>query len=571
MRIKILPKQLASRIAAGEVIECPASVVKELAENSIDAGSTRIDVTLIQGGKTRIVVEDDGCGIDSDDLPLALMRHATSKISTPEDLEGIKTLGFRGEALASISAVGRLDIRSRTVDAEKGALIQTEDGIIVSSAEVNCSQGTRMQVDDLFYNLPARRKFLKSSLAEYRRISQILRSLALCHPEINFSLKNDGKTNFSTLGAGSRKEVLEIIWGKEPEIISRFLSEGRVFVECWFQKQPGKKKVKLLSFVNDRVVQEPMLKAAVGSSLGEVAANVALFVAVPPDHVDVNIHPAKTEVRFRYSNEIFKTVRSATLDLVSSDPVNILTDRLSSSKGAVRFGSFVPTLQQRISIPEKIDTGNLFSRVAAGDSIPVETARQDPGTVSKGGDIRFLGQLNMGYLIFEADNALYIMDPHAAHERVIFERIRRRSMNERTVCGLVVPARIPQNCLDDVNAYRKDLETQGFEFLEDNGVLYLKSVPRSLADLDGNPFDYLYTLIEIWSSGTSPVLDGAVCLKWATMACKASIKLTDKLDPAEALNLWGDLMESDNPYACPHGRPTLLEMTENRLIDFFGR
>ena len=362
MKIRVLPEYLASRIAAGEVIEGPAAVVKELVENSIDACSTAINVTLLQGGKTRIVVEDNGQGMAKEDLEVSVQRHATSKIETLEDLESINTLGFRGEALASISAVSRLEIRSRTSDMEKGSLLQAEAGSALSISDVNWTYGTRIQVDDLFYNLPARRKFLKSTLGEFRRINQLLRAFCLSSPEIDFQLINDGRMTLSSRGKPTRRDILELLWSHEPEILINHHKAGPVSIECWIQKQPGKKKLMVQSFVNKRIIQDSMIKAALHSALGEISANVALFISIPSDHVDVNIHPAKTEVRFRYSRDIFDTIRRAASELVGNSSVNLVPLIVNPHCSGKGFFSESPIREN--SFLKRTENIPLFSRVA---------------------------------------------------------------------------------------------------------------------------------------------------------------------------------------------------------------
>lgn len=578
MSIRILPEGLASRIAAGEVIECPASVVKELIENSIDAGSTSIMVTLIQGGKTRIVVEDDGHGIAKEDLELAILRHATSKITDMDDLARINTLGFRGEALASISSVSRLDIRSRTIQRKTGSVIQTEAGKIISISDLNCNQGTRVQVDDLFFNLPARRKFLKSTVGEFRRISQLVRYFSFSYPNIDFVLNHDGKKIFSTRGKSTYKKVLELIWGCEPDISFRNHISGNVSVDCWIQKQPGKKKLRLQSFVNGRIIQDSMVRAALHSALGEISANVALSITLPADQVDVNIHPAKTEVRFRYSKEIFDSVREAVSEISSENSVNILPSVVFSSRGLSKDIS-APSLSGETYVRQN-EEPSLFSRVAQPPEIihdgadnlpPVCRTVEENISVCINEETTFVGQLSMGYLVIESRGSLFIMDHHAAHERVIFERIRERSGSGRTTISLVCPLQVPHQYVEDVTIFSEDLENCGFEFSKTDEKIFLKTIPQCIGDLEGNPFEYLSSLIMMWNEGVCPIVDGAVLLKWATMACKASVKLTTTLTAIEVLSLWNQLMDCSNPFSCPHGRPTVLELSGNHLENYFGR
>ncbi|MBR1438620.1 MAG: ATP-binding protein [Synergistaceae bacterium] len=310
--IKSLPENVWSRIAAGEVVERPASAVKELTENSLDAGAKRITVSLKDGGRLRITVEDDGSGIAFDDLPLALAYHATSKLREVSDLERISTLGYRGEALASLSAVADVEIRSRQAGDNEGGLVRTHDGKITEHVRAKCSLGTRVQIDNLFSGLPARRKFLKSASGELRRAAVFLREYSVCNPSVSFRLEHDGKEIFSTDGSGDRRRVLSKIWPEGAEIQTANIQAEHLNLECWFQSRAGLSgRGDVMSFVNGRAVNDPVIKSAVATAARELAGNWALFFTLEPSLVDVNIHPAKAEVRFRYPDEIYSSVRNA--------------------------------------------------------------------------------------------------------------------------------------------------------------------------------------------------------------------------------------------------------------------
>ncbi|MBQ9403811.1 MAG: DNA mismatch repair endonuclease MutL, partial [Synergistaceae bacterium] len=317
--IKALPENVWTRIAAGEVVERPASAVKELVENSLDAGATQIRVSLSDGGRQRIIVQDNGSGIAFDELPLALMYHATSKISEVADLENIMTLGYRGEALASIASVADVEIRSRQKNSDSGGLIRTHDGKITEHLEINCNIGTRIQVDNLFSALPARRKFLKSAVGELRRAAVFLREYAVCNPDIAFTLEHDNKQIFSTEGTGDKKRVLSKIWSDSTDIQNTNIQSGHLNLECWFQSKAGiaSGRSDIIAFVNGRAVNDPVIKSAVTQGARELSGNWALFFTLEPSLVDVNIHPAKSEIRFRYPAEIYIAVKSAVNNLGS--------------------------------------------------------------------------------------------------------------------------------------------------------------------------------------------------------------------------------------------------------------
>ncbi|MCF0247960.1 MAG: DNA mismatch repair endonuclease MutL, partial [Synergistes sp.] len=306
--IKRLPPDVSTRIAAGEVVERPSSVAKELIENSIDAGARSITIQTEQGGKNSFVIEDDGCGIPFDELPLALERYATSKISDIDDLERISTLGYRGEALASVAAVSRMEIRSRTADSETGGLIRCEAGDITLHTETPAKPGTRIQVDDLFFNLPARRKFLKSSTAELRRIAQIINDYALIHPEVTFRLYEENKKILEYTASGGIEETLLRRWGKQTKIYSSHSKDASLSVKMWWNPLPDSRRVVTTLFVNDRRVQDSAVRAAISSADAAAYGEWLIVISLPPQDVDVNIHPTKEEVRFRKSGEIFKAV-----------------------------------------------------------------------------------------------------------------------------------------------------------------------------------------------------------------------------------------------------------------------
>ena len=298
MKISLLPEEVFSRIAAGEVVERPLSVVKEAVENSLDGGATAIKVSLFEGGKVRIVVEDNGRGIPFEELPLAAAPHATSKISTLEELEVVRSLGFRGEALASIAAVSRFELRSRAEGEEPGGMLKIDGGKQVLHTPVPCRPGTRLSVEDLFYTLPARRKFLKSAAAESRRVFSFLRDMAAAYPGVAFTEESDGKRGFSSPGNGSREDVLRLLWGGEGDIRRCETAAAHMTLESWFLPCPGRARSTVVSFVNGRSVNDPLVRAAAGSLCRTLVGNWAFFFTLPADLLDVNIHPAKWEIRF---------------------------------------------------------------------------------------------------------------------------------------------------------------------------------------------------------------------------------------------------------------------------------
>ena len=675
-----LPERIWRRIAAGEVVERPASAVKELVENSLDAGAKNIRVRLWDGGKLRITVEDDASGIDFDDLPLALTYHATSKISRLEDLERISTLGYRGEALASLAAVADVEIRSRVRNSETGGLIKTSDGRIIEHAKVNCNPGTRIQVENLFASLPARRKFLKTASAELRRASVFLREYAVCNPDVAFSLEHDGKKIFDTDGSGNTKKILEKLWGTGAEIQASEISVGNLHLKAWFQHRPElKTRSDVMSFVNSRAVNDPVIKGALSQAAREISGNWALFFTLNPALVDVNIHPTKSEVRFRYPNEIFEAIRKLSEKLGSPPPLLDVTENFQPAPVRENFSSSRDFSQRyfpkRASVPyfaRDSDSDSSFSRKLAldfendtapasnPDSAPYfardpdsdssfsrklaldyehdtaqasnpdsapdfardsdsdssfsrklaldfehDTAQasnpsyapdfaRDPASDSSSSrklipdyvptsdselelsiehddfGVEFLAQTSSGYLIFDAHDDVILVDPHAAHERVNYERIRKLAENSQNVQKLLVPIILPPTLAIETVEFQEALEKSGFEFDFTTKGIALKSVPSiSVEKIEPE------VLLRVTLSALKNYHDGNVqdilWRTWATAACKASVKLTGRLSREEAVKLWADLCKCEQPFVCPHGRPTILKITRQDFARHFGR
>ena len=607
-----LPERIWRRIAAGEVVERPASAVKELVENSLDAGAKNIRVRLWDGGKLRITVEDDASGIDFDDLPLALTYHATSKISRLEDLERISTLGYRGEALASLAAVADVEIRSRVRNSETGGLIKTSDGRIIEHAKVNCNPGTRIQVENLFASLPARRKFLKTASAELRRASVFLREYAVCNPDVAFSLEHDGKKIFDTDGSGNTKKILEKLWGTGAEIQASEISVGNLHLKAWFQHRPElKTRSDVMSFVNSRAVNDPVIKGALSQAAREISGNWALFFTLNPALVDVNIHPTKSEVRFRYPNEIFEAIRKLSEKLGSPPPLLDVTENFQPAPVRENFSSsrdfsqrYFPkrasasdftrdpasdsAFSRKLALDFENDTAPAsnpdsapdFAREPASDSsslrklipdyVPTSDSELELSIEHDDFGVEFLAQTSSGYLIFDAHDDVILVDPHAAHERVNYERIRKLAENSQNVQKLLVPIILPPTLAIETVEFQEALEKSGFEFDFTTKGIALKSVPSiSVEKIEPE------VLLRVTLSALKNYHDGNVqdilWRTWATAACKASVKLTGRLSREEAVKLWADLCKCEQPFVCPHGRPTILKITRQDFARHFGR
>lgn len=574
LNIAQLDESIWSRVAAGEVVERPASAVKELVENSLDAEAKRIRVSLKDGGRLSIIVEDDGTGIAFDELPLALMYHATSKIATLEDLEHIMTLGYRGEALASLVAVADVELRSRQQGSDSGGIIRTQDGKITEHIPANCPQGTRVKIDNLFSGLPARRKFLKSASGELRRCASFIREYAVCNPKTAFTLEHDGKIIFSTDGAGDRKRVLAKIWGAGPEIQCVNSKAGHTELECWFQARAGLTgRGDTMAFVNGRTVNDPIVKAAVSQAARDLAGNWALFFELDPSLVDVNIHPAKSEVRFRYNNEIYEAVHECvkhlgkpmTIPEIISAPAPSRSQpaqpaqTLHSSKGW-KFSDTPSTPQNMFSVPKSTFTP---PKAPAQSTFTMPEQEEAP-------EIAYLGQSSGGYLVYDDGTAIILMDPHAGHERVNYERIKSLAEASRNVQKLLVPVILHPTLALEAHEHEHELAASGFMFANTPQGVELQAVP-AIGDVEFEPEVLLRASLNALRNNRDGDTKAVLWRTWATMACKASVKLTTRLTSQEALALWKELHDCEQPNVCPHGRPTMIELKNDDLLKRFGR
>lgn len=560
MTIKRLPEDVTHRIAAGEVIERPSSVVKELLENALDAGAARVTIRLVQGGTLSIVVEDDGHGIPADEVPLAVERFATSKIEGIEDLERISTLGFRGEALASIATVSRFEIRSRQGNSPEGAFLRIEGGHAVSGGSIETAAGTRVQVDDLFFNLPARRKFLKGSPAEQRRILKVIQETALAAPHVALLLVADGKVVFRWEG-GSRREALVNILGTPDARVARF-DRGTVRVEAWRAGARPGKRTELLSFVNSRRVTEPTIRSALLALGPETAGEWVILVECPTGDVDVNIHPAKAEVRFRNSGAIYEAVHGAAKALLSEG-----TD-LPVFSG---FGTPPPPF-----LVEQPGTSS-WSRVASrreGSALPtpVFPPGDSPGEDTAKENVSFLGSFSEGFLVYSQGDDLVLMDPHAAHERVLFDELNRALEGPLPSQRLGFGQELSPSLSSGVAEHLEELSGLGFSFLgKDDGTMLLQAIPSCRGLESVSPADLLRGTLDALDDNSGEPLSSRLAGRWAYAACHGAVKLGHRFTSEEALALWRQLDMSRTPQACPHGRPTLLRLAGAQMKRHFGR
>jgi len=570
--IRRLPPEVAVRIAAGEVIERPFSAVKELLENALDAGARRVTIALISGGAGSLVVEDDGGGIPPEELPLAVERYATSKISEENDLLALRTLGFRGEALASLGAVGRMEIRSRVPGTPDGAFLRLEGGIVVGHGIIPCAPGTRIQVDDLFFNVPARRKFLKGAPAETRRVVGVARDYALAYPAVAFLVLSEGKKIFSSSGEGDRRALLRQLWGSEPETRFAAVHVNSVRLEAFYQPSSGGSAPHLTAFVNGRRFFDPLLRAALASVPGSGGGEWFLSLAVPPGELDVNIHPAKVEVRFRCSRDVFDALREGAKELLADPPTIPLPGK--------REGPFVtPPIASLPFRPAAMTFDRVASSKGSEGSAPPQECR-DQGVLSSLAkppsdpqdpheECRYLGQMVAGFLIFEDSHGLIVMDPHAAHERVRYEALGTERGGDATQ-ALAWPLPLPPSLGLRVAPLETILKNLGFLLEEGEGGWSLKGFPVHPRVTPPPPLDFLRRVVDSLEREEASPLE-ILWRTWASLACAGAVKLGESMDAAEARALWRHLQQCAHPEACPHGRPTLLRLETTSLTRHFRR
>ena len=581
-RITRLPDDLANQIAAGEVVERPASVVKELVENAIDAKATRVVITAEYGGKKLIRVEDDGIGMDPDDARLCLDRHATSKIRRAEDLAAIATLGFRGEALPSIASVSHFRLRTRARGSESGTEIRVNAGIVESVVEAGAPEGTMIEVADVFYNLPARRKFLKSDAAEAAQVSRFVTQLALCYPEVGFTLTSSGRKVIAVPPVATLSDRLYQLYGDRQDLIAVDREFGGIrlhgFIAALAEQGPvrGPQHV----FVNRRIVKDKTIAHAILDAYSvatnkERSPEVHLFLDVPPDRVDVNVHPTKAEVRFREQSQVHQIVRHALSDALGKGPAPELTLRPSdilpghptqpAIPGALAGGSFPsrwqPTVQADGST-QRFTTPVLNQR--AEPTIPVPSVRP----------MIALGQFRDTFIIAMDDEGLCIIDQHVAHERVLFERIMEKLTSQSLESQrLLIPAvlELPPAERAALVSKSEALARFGFEVEEFGGdSIKVTAMP---ALLDPNECDAALRALAEDLEGLDRGLRIEDSLKQiaATTACHAAVKAHYPLTLEKMHHILEELRATAYSTVCPHGRPVMLRITRREIEKNFDR
>lgn len=638
--IAILNQETIDKIAAGEVVERPCSVVKELVENAIDAGSTAITVEIKEGGISFIRITDNGCGIERDQVAVAFYRHSTSKIRSAEDLLTVKSLGFRGEALSSISAVARVELITKTYDELTGTRYVIEGSKELSNEEIGAPDGTTFIVKDLFYNVPARRKFLKTAQTEGSYISDMVEKLALSHPDISFKFINNNQTKLHTSGNGNRKDIIYHIFGRE---ISSSLLE--VKHECEYFKVEGFIGKPVITrgnrnyenyFINGRYVKSNILSRAIEEAYKsflmqhQYPFTVLYFTFF--SELDVNVHPTKMELRFDNNNEIYVELCDTIYAILSHKEMipEVPVDSTPAPKKIVHeykepipepfekrrinevraaesrsvYGQSVTSAAKAPAVNEQLtdNTSKLqtakasASALVAGTGNSVELAPEtstayEPAQVVTGtqqtlGDydkvfltesskkqFSIIGQLFKTYWLIEFEDKFYIIDQHAAHEKVLYEKTMARLANKDFTSQRISPPivmTLDARESEMLEKYRPQIEQFGYEVEHFGGKEYMISaIPDNLFNIDMK--DLFIEMLDDFSNATGRQTPDIITEKVASMSCKAAVKGNDKLTLPEINKLIDELLSLDNPYNCPHGRPTIISMSKYEIEKKFKR
>ncbi len=635
-KILQLSPHIANLIAAGEVVERPASVVKELLENAVDAGASKVTVEIKNGGMTYLRVTDNGCGMAAEDARTAFLRHATSKLRTAEDLSAIGTLGFRGEALAAIASVSRIDLMTKTPGSISGTSLTLEAGKITDEDEVGCPDGTTIIVRDLFYNTPARMKFMKSDSVEGGKVAAAVQMQALAHPEVSFTFIRDGKQTLQTPGSGELGAAVYCVYGRDSanfvEVSSRW--EGyslRGFVSKPTDARPSRSLQTF--FVNDRPVKSRLLIQALEEAyrnqimVGKFPACV-LHLTLPPASVDVNVHPAKTEVKFLSEKAVFDCVHYGVLGALNKTPDRPQV-QLKTPPATVAQPSTPPSAVQTAPPAKKQDFfrtmtteeyKNFSAAVASTPKVSPAAARpvlqainaerpastavrqtvlpamppiapppppvipapkpepeqtllpiQEELPMPKEIPWRMVGELYRSYVIVEQGDESFLIDKHAAHERILFEKLRLNptDITAQTLLS-PIPVRLRADAAAQLLAKQELLENLGFEIEEfgENTIL-VRRVPMDIAegDVSGTLMQMADDLLSGRGADTDTVRDDLLY----TMACKAAIKAGWNTDEKELLALVKEVMSRDELKYCPHGRPICITLSKKQLEKQFKR
>ena len=576
MRIEVLDPKISSLIAAGEVIERPVSVIKELIENSIDSGATRINIETVSGGLDKIKISDNGSGINSEDSPLVFERFATSKVRNKDDLMQITTLGFRGEALFSIAAVSEIEMITKTISDKLATQIFVDQGKINSISYTASVVGTMICVSNLFKNFPARKKFMKTPRSEAGKITSLVQQFILSHPGISFELIQNNSKKFFSVGNGDLRDAVSSVYGDETssemlEIISDPNQEIKItgLIGSVFQHRQNRNGISL--YINGRMVQNRSLSFSLEQAYHDHIPNKkfpigVINIQVPFDEIDVNIHPAKTEVRLINENQIFSLLQRSVRKTLNSDSlvkrVPVFQNNTSLSTQNSDPSEFWP-------IPKSNDNNlNYFENISSTNDL-----RGSESSLKEILDsLLVIGQISLTYIVCEGNNGLYLVDQHAAHERILFERILSRNLNED-----VEIQRFLDPFVLEVDDFQREFLEENLESITSLGYLVeefgtnsmiLRGVPKIISTKD--PVD---SFVELINNDSRKFMNMPSSFEKivATIACHGSVRAGDKLAITQMQDLIDQLKFAENSNNCPHGRPTVLNFDTKTIETYFGR
>jgi DNA mismatch repair protein MutL len=595
-KIAQLPPDLANQIAAGEVVERPASVVKELVENALDAGARRLVIHVELGGKKQVRVEDDGEGMEPGDARLAIERHATSKIKRADDLAAIRTLGFRGEALPSIASVSHFVLRTRARGQQSGTELRVNGGTVASVTEVGAAEGTVVEVSDLFYNLPARRKFLKSDGAESAQVSRIVTQLALAYHEAGFTLTSAGRTLLQCPPAGSLRDRLYQIYGERDDLVEVGKSAGGLRLTGYIaalagQSDAGPTRGVQHVFINRRIVRDKTIAHAIldaysVASIKERSPEVHLFLEMPPETVDVNVHPTKAEVRFRDQSLVHEVVRRALIDALGQPGAPQLQLRPEATPFHDPVAAAIPGILAGGTYPNRWQPNEVLGVPKVPGVLEVPGIRRDdePREPWEPGEPREpreplrplipLGQFRDTFIVAIDDEGIAIIDQHVAHERVLFERLMERLTSgalesQRLLVPMILE--LPPAAHDTLVSRAAELGRLGFE-VESFGknTINVTAVPALLkAEECSKTLQALAEDLEQLDRGAD--VQQALKRIAATTACHAAVKANYPLSYEKMTHILDELRATAYSSVCPHGRPVMLRLTRREIEKNFER
>ncbi len=600
MKIKVLPDTVINQIAAGEVVERPASVVRELVDNAVDAGASDVFVTLESGGHSRISVRDDGCGMSRDEAVLAFERHATSKVSTIEDVMTLSTLGFRGEALASIAAVSKIKLRTRRSEDDVGAEVTFRGGRLVNVQSCSWNKGTELEVEHLFFNTPARRKFLKSPRSELARIRSWLAHSSLGRPAIRYRLVSDGDEVLNLPAVMSVKERAQQVF--PADLMPVALQEGGLSVEGMVS-HPGQALSDasgLVIVVNGRLIVDKLVLRAVREGYDSMLKDREypvgyIAITMNPEDVDVNVHPQKSEVRFRRPDQVFAVVRGAVLTGVRSIRRPMATARETSvrelsiqpSYGVSCAAPAAPQLLRDLTVGEAVAAPYAESTAQNVARSPIPSRNEifpresyqasfvrDSHRAFRYADLRYIGQALECFLLCEIEERLVVVDMHAAHERVNYNRIRK-ARAERTLVTqkLLIPeiVRLSEEQVVSLMEQSEVLQELAFEVTQQGrDEVVIHGVPSVVSQCSCASLIKEFA-VELVVAGWRERLEERIDHMAARVACHASIRSGDAITKQEAYALFTQLDEAELSGACPHGRPCVTEFSRDAVERWFGR